>query len=77
MIVIKAGKTGGRRYEVYLGREKVKEGVTAVWALWNGGPGIVSYYPTDVQGRAYLDLSGKHAATAYRIGRVTVREIER
>lgn len=75
MIIIKAG--GGRRYEVFLrgGREKVDAGF-AVWALWNGGPGVVGYYPKDVHGHCYLDMAGDRVASAYRIGRVTVRTLE-
>jgi hypothetical protein len=74
VIVIKAGNTGGRRYEVFMGRELVNK-ATAVWALWNGGPGIVAYLPTTIDGLVYLDDSGTHAATAYRVGRVLVREV--
>lgn len=73
MIVIKPG--GLRRYDVFLrgGRERV-DTAFAVWALWNGGPGIVGYYPPDVRGHLYLDPCGTRVAAAFRIGRVSVRE---
>lgn len=74
MIVI---KPGARRYNVFLrnGREQV-DTAFAVWALWNGGPGIVGYYPLTVRGLVYLDPCGTRAAAAFRIGRVTVRKAE-
>lgn len=80
MIVIKAGSKPGigyswKCYEVFLGGEQVRK-CTKVWALWNGGPGLVEYLPEKVNGQVYLDDSGTDVARAYRVGLVTVRGME-
>lgn len=64
------------RYHVRL-NDEICESVFGVWALWNGGPGIVGQYLKDISGHLYLDIEGKTAARAYRLGIVHVRREER
>lgn len=72
-MAIRAGS--GKRYEVLLGSEPVPRAFS-VWALWNGGLGIVGYFPVDVAGHVYRDPNGDRLASAYRVGIVKVRELE-
>ena len=39
--------------------------VFAVYALWNGGPGIIGYFPETSSGRLYI--TDGQAATAWRL----------
>lgn len=40
-----------------------------VMALWNGGPGVVWYYPVNAAGRLYCRPEGDGPATAFRFAR--------
>lgn len=57
-------------HEVSIGGEPV-EHCAAAFALWNGGPGYVVYYPKDVSGHIYLTPEGR-MASAIRFGMVRV-----
>lgn len=54
---------------------RVVTGAFAVYALWNGGPGVVGYYLRTVGGHLYI--TDGEAARAWRIGwQVHVEPIE-
>lgn len=48
-------------------RGSVVGDVFAVYALWNGGPGVIGYYPRTVRGHLYTAAGGKEAAIAWRL----------
>lgn len=73
MTVIAIDARKGETYpyhEVFIGREPVED-CAAAFALWNGGPGYVVYYPVDVSGHFYLTPE-RRVASAIRFGMVRV-----
>lgn len=74
MIAIEAGS--GKRCRIFLGDEEITR-CTGVWALWNGGPGIVRYFLLNDDGRIYFDPIADRIATGYRFGlRVRVEPMD-
>jgi hypothetical protein len=76
IIALRAGATNGKSYAVFVGGKKVERCVS-VRALWNGGPGIVEYHPTNIKGHVYLSINHpKEVARAFLVGKVRVSEIQ-
>lgn len=73
MTVIAIDARKGETYpyhEVFIGREPVED-CAAAFALWNGGPGYVVYYPKNVSGHVYMTPEGR-VASAIRFGMVRI-----
>ena len=75
MIVAHASKAT-RRMQVFVNGSPRKR-VLSVWALWNGGPGVIKYMVIDVNGSVFLDDPGRDLAIAYKLCRsVTLKPME-
>lgn len=75
--VIIAKAKNGLRADVFVNGKRASR-VMAVWALWNGGPGVIEYAPKVANGNLILCDHVDEIATAFRFGwRVELRPLER
>ena len=68
MIAIDCRRSWPGTHDVFVnGKKNDPPSVFAVWALWNGGPGVVGYYPRTAGGNVYLSPKSNSMACAYRL----------
>ena len=75
LIVLTGGNSVGNIYNVYINNKPFSY-VYKLIALWNGGPGIVWYFPRDINDKVLIDINNSNRlATAFRLGFIRVKNL--
>ena len=72
--MIRAHAGGLPKCVAFINGRKIEDAF-AVWALWNGGPGIVGYFPRTASGHHFLSVEQDDVARAYLLGLVRLEFI--